>query len=326
MVMPRETIRIPVVCALALTAATASGLAAGTARAATSRVTQAGASRAAEGMCTAPRAHARLAGRLSRDIRRAIAGREGTIAVTMDDRRTHVVCRWNEGHRFDSASVVKTLILASLLRWHQEAHESLSPADKSLAFAMITQSDNAAASALWAQVGHARIQHFLRLAHMTETEPDPDGYWGLTQITARDELTLLRLLTHRNRVLSSSSRRYELSLMSQVIPAQRWGVPAGAPADVTVHVKNGWLPRATLGWRVHSTGTFNGHGRDYMIVVLTDGDPTMGYGVDTIQRIAEVIHRDLNSGHRRTRTIAPMVLPMVKQIPDEILPLLPAIP
>jgi beta-lactamase class A len=326
--MPRAAILMPVVCALALTAATASGPAAGIARAAASisRVADAGASRATEGMCTAPRAHARLAGRLSRDIRRAMAGREGTIAVTMYDRRTHVVCRWNEGHRFDSASVVKTLILASLLRWHQEAHESLSSADKSLAYAMITQSDNAAASALWAQVGHARIQHFLRLARMTETEPDPDGYWGLTQITARDELTLLRLLTHRNSVLSSSSRRYELSLMSRVIPAQRWGVPAGAPTDVTVHVKNGWLPRATLGWRVHSTGAFNGHGRDYMIVVLTDGDPTMGYGVDTIQRIAEVIHRDLNSGHRRTRTIAPMVIPMVQQIPDEILPPLPAVP
>ena len=41
--------------------------------------------------------------------------------------------------------------------------------------------------------------------------------------------------------------------MSQVIPAQRWGVPAGARPGVTVHVKNGWLPDPRL-WVVNSIG------------------------------------------------------------------------
>ena len=71
-------------------------------------------------------------------------------------------------------------------------------------------------------------------------------------------------------------------------------MPAGAPADLTVHVKNGWLPLATHGWRIHSIGCFTGHHRGYSIVVLTEDNPTMAYGVTTIQLAAEVIHRQLN--------------------------------
>jgi hypothetical protein len=63
---------------------------------------------------------------------------------------------------------------------------------------------------------------------------------------------------------------------------------------VTAHVKNGWLPLQTHGWRINSIGSFSGHGRDYMIVMLTMDNPTMAYGIDTIQGAAEVINRDLN--------------------------------
>lgn len=249
-----------------------------------------------EGICTAPVTHKVLAGRLSRDIQAALAGRDDDYAVTVFDRTREITCRLNEGHRFHSASVVKATILAALLRWHQETGKPLTSNEKYLATLMITQSDNNAASALWDELGHARIQHFLDLAHMTETELGPDGYWGLTEITARDELTQLRLLTKSNAVLSNYSRSYELGLMSQVVSWQRWGTPAGAPSGVTVHVKNGWLPESIGAWHINSIGAFTGHGRDYMIVVLTDGNPTMAYGVDTIEGVARVVHRDINAG------------------------------
>ena len=87
---------------------------------------------------------------------------------------------------------------------------------------MITRSDNAAASALWAELGHGSLQHFLNLAGMKHTILGPGGLWGLTQITALDEILLLRLLLKPNAVLSPSSRSYALRLMAQVIPSQRW--------------------------------------------------------------------------------------------------------
>ena len=131
-------------------------------------------------------------------------------------------------------------------------------------------------------------------------------------------MLLLRLLVNRNRVLDSSSRDYVLDLMAQVIPAQRWGVPAGAPTGLTVHVKNGWLPLLTHGWRIHSIGTFTGRGGGYSIVVLTEDNPTMAYGIDTIEAIARVINRDLNPG-ARSRVPSSELSPSWGA-PDELLP------
>jgi hypothetical protein len=272
-------------------------------------------------ICTAPKAHAALAARLSKDITAALHGRHGQYAVRVEDVRTGVECRLDEGHRFDSASVVKATILAALLRWHQETRTPLSTREKDLAWNMITLSDNDAATALWDELGVPRIQHFLNLAQMTETEPDRYGAWGLTQITARDELQLLRLLTEPNSVLTNASRAYELSLMGSVVSYERWGTPAGAPRGLNVSVKNGWLPYPSL-WIINSIGAFSGHGRDYKMAVLTDDNPSETYGIDTIQAVAEVVHRDLNAG------LAPAGTPLTaasiprSQLgrPDETLP------
>jgi len=253
-----------------------------------------------EGICTAPVAYKALAAKLSADIQGALKGREGDHAVTVYDRVTGVDCLFNSGRHFDSASVVKTIILAALLRWHQETGTPLSATEQYEATLMITQSDNDAATYLWDEVGMARLQHFLNLARMSETELGQDGYWGLTQITAHDEMLLLRLLTAPNTVLSSSSRSYELGLMAKVISSQRWGTPAGAPSYVTVHVKNGWLPDDT-GWHINSTGAFTGNGRNYMMVVLTDDNPTEDYGIDTIQAVARLVHRDINAAQPKPK-------------------------
>ena len=235
-----------------------------------------------------------------------------------------VSCTLSGAARFDSASVVKVTILGALLRKALDQHRYLTATEASLARAMITQSSNSAASALWAELGRAYIQHFLTLAGMGQTILGPGGYWGLTQITARDETRLLRLLLVANTVLSPNSRAYALGLMAQVISSQRWGVPAGAPAGVVVHVKNGWLPRATHGWRIHSIGAFTSSRGWYTIVVLTQDNPTMTYGVTTIQNIARVIHRDLNPW-ATSFTAAPALAPSAGT-PDERIPALPAIP
>jgi len=253
-----------------------------------------------EGLCTAPVAYKALAARLSADIGAALRGRAGHHAVTVYDRVTGVDCLLNSGRHFDSASVVKAIILAALLRWHQETNKPLSTKDKHEATLMITQSDNDAATYLWDEVGMSRLQHLLNLAKMSQTELGQDGYWGLTQITAHDEMLLLRLLTASNTVLNSSARSYELGLMSQVVSYQRWGTPAGAPSYVTVHVKNGWLPDNT-GWHINSIGAFTGDGRNYMMAVLTDDNPTESYGINTIQAVARLVHRDINAAQPKPK-------------------------
>jgi len=231
---------------------------------------------------------------LSADIKNALRGRDGDHAVTVYDRVTSVYCAVNAARHFDSASVVKAIILAALLRWHQETKEPLSENEKYLATLMITQSDNGAATALWNELGMDRLQHFLNLAKMNQTELGTGGYWGLTQVTARDEMLLLELLTAGNSVLDAYSRSYQLGLMAKVVSWERWGTPAGAPSYVSVHVKNGWLPDDT-GWHINSIGAFTGHGRNYMIAVLTDGNPSEQYGIDTIEDVARPVHGAINA-------------------------------
>jgi beta-lactamase class A len=238
--------------------------------------------------------HGALAARLTRAIQAARRGRVSAVAVEVDDPGIGLECRLNSTWHFDSASVVKVTILGALLRQAQDQRRHLTRTEEARAWAMITRSDNGAASALWAELGPGYLQRFLNLARMTHTVLGPDGLWGLTRITAADETLLLRLLLAKNPVLEMSSRNYALSLMAHVIASQRWGVPAGAPASLTAHVKNGWLPLATHGWRIHSIGCFTGHGGGYSIVVLTQDNPTMAYGIDTIEAITEVINRDLN--------------------------------
>jgi beta-lactamase class A len=268
--------------------------------------------------------HPALAARLARDIRAAGRGRVSTVSVRVDDPGNGLGCWFRGARHFDSASVVKVTILGALLRKALDQHRYLTGTEAAEATAMITVSDNNAASALWDELGHHYLQHFLNLAKMKETVLGPGGYWGLTQITAHDEVLLLRLLLHKNPVLDTTSRRYALRLMAQVIPSQRWGVPAGAPTRLIVHVKNGWLPLPTHGWRINSIGCFTGRGAGYSIVVLTEDNPTMAYGVRTIEAIARVIHRDLNPG--TTSVIAPSKASPSWGRPDEHIPALPSIP
>src|SRR5262249_39813093 len=224
--------------------------------------------------------------RLSRGILAALHGRSSAVGLRVVDRRTGVTCSLPLHWHFASASVVKVTILSALLRKLQQEHKALTSQQRALATEMITESDNQAASLLWDETGRPALQHFLDLARMRQTELGPGGFWGLTLINAHDEMLQLKLLTSRNSVLTSKSRDYVLSLMARVVSYQRWGVTAGAPDDVTVHVKNGWLPLQTHGWRINSIGSFSGHGRDYMIVMLTMDNPTMAYGIDTIQGAA----------------------------------------
>ncbi|MEV0121966.1 serine hydrolase [Streptomyces sp. NPDC050703] len=255
---------------------------------------------------TCASAQAGLAATLSRDITAALRNRKGTVAVGLRDRGTGTTCALRATTSFDSASVVKVTVLAALLWDAQKTGRKLSAREKSLATGMITKSDNAATSTLWRQLGGAAgVKGFLRAAGMSRTVPGPGGSWGLTRINVTDEERLLSLVTGENTVLTGASRSYVLELMGKVVPAQRWGTPAGAPSGVSKHVKNGWLKRSTHGWRVHSIGTFHGGGHDYTMSVLTHGNTTMDYGVATIQGVARVIHRDLASAARRHAPASP---------------------
>ncbi|NEC04887.1 serine hydrolase [Streptomyces sp. SID7909] len=242
--------------------------------------------------CTSGRAG--LAAQLTKDITAALKGRKSTVALALYDRSTNTTCTLRATTKYDSASVVKATVLATLLWDNSQHNRYLTQREIDLSTKMITKSDNDATTALWKQLGTTKVNAFLKAAGMTHTVPGSGGYWGLTQITAQDEQRLLTLLTSKNSVLTDSARSYELGLMKKVVSSQRWGTPAGAVTGTTVQLKNGWLQRSTHGWRVHSIGAFTGNGHDYGLTVLTQDNKTMNDGINTIQAVARVVHKDLN--------------------------------
>jgi len=257
--------------------------------------------------------------RMAHAIDARLAGRLSSVGLKETDTQTGITCTYHQAWHFYAASVIKVTILAALLRKAQEQHRHLTATERRLAWLMITQSDNSAATALWDDVGFSHMQHFLDLAKMRQTKLA--RAWGLSLITAHDEVLVLKAISRRNRILSKASRGYARYLMAHVIASQRWGVPAGAPASVKVHVKNGWLPYpVSSDWEINSIGFFTGRRphRVYIVAMLTHANPSMTYGIETIEDVAQVIHRRLNPGRRSA--IGESVPSPTWGIPDEPIP------
>jgi beta-lactamase class A len=232
-----------------------------------------------------------LAARMSRDLRAALLSRRSTVSLAVHDEDTGLTCALASERQYDSASVAKVTIMEGTLLRAEKLRRTLTTWEFAHVRPMIVVSDNAAAGRLWADLGHGFLERFLDRVGTRGTRLGPGGYWGLTRTTAADQMRLLDVLTGPRSFLKT--RAYGLKLLSQVRGDQRWGVPAGMPSGLRAHIKNGWLPRSTHGWRVHSVGAFTGAERTYRIVVLSHDNPTMAYGVRTIERIAQVVHRGL---------------------------------
>ena len=81
------------------------------------------ASTAASASCRSS-AHSALAARLARDISHALRGRVSVAAVEVDDPGQSVLCQLDSSMHFDSASVVKVIILSALLRKVQQGRST----------------------------------------------------------------------------------------------------------------------------------------------------------------------------------------------------------
>jgi beta-lactamase class A len=226
---------------------------------------------------------------LRAEIKAYLRERVGRVGVAVYDTKTRRTFTLNPTLRFNTGSIVKAQILGTLLKRAQSGGARLA-AVESTTTSMIEHSDNNAASSLWRLVGGAlAVRSFDRSIGMLDTSPNP-GAWGLTTTTAPDNVLLVRNLALSSRVLTSVSRAYALHLMENVTPSQRWGVSGGVARGTTIAIKNGWLPRPTeTRWIVNSIGWVHGHGRDYVIAVLSDRSPTQGYGIQTIEHISEMV-------------------------------------
>jgi beta-lactamase class A len=237
-------------------------------------------------------AKARGAGRNSKNVDplrtktvdRLLSARDGRISAAVENLSTGQEWLLNRGDRDQTASIVKADILETLMYQRGRTAAGLAALESSeggTAEGMIEESDNDDATDLWDAVGEAQgIAAYNRLAGLKDTSPNTDGYWGETLTTAADQIRVLRQLALPSKLLTTADRDYELYLMRHVAGYEDWGVNGGVPSNVSVALKNGWVPLGDGdgdgddddGWEINSIGWVKGDGRNYLIAVLTAHD------------------------------------------------------
>ena len=222
-----------------------------------------------------------------------VAGRADNVTVAVQDLVTGHVYQFRPGVVEHTASTLKVDILATLLTQAQAQGRFLTPEEQGLAVPMIEESLDSAADVLWTRLGPGAVGSFERAAGMTSTVPATDGVWGTTTTTALDRLAVLRALVQPNGLLTDSSRAYVLDLMEHVTPSQDWGATGGVPPGVTVALKNGFA--VIDGWQINTTAWVSGAGRDYLIAVLTDGNSSEQYGIDTVDGVSAIVWNALRT-------------------------------
>jgi hypothetical protein len=211
-----------------------------------------------------------------------------SVAVTDADGGASATYDSSGDTSYDTASIVKVDILATLLLQDQHAGTHPTAEQQSLATAMIERSDNDAALDLWHDIGRgaglAAANKTLGLHHTVGGDGD---LWGLTQTTASDQIALLRAVFDSGSPLSSSSRAYVSGLMRSVIGGERWGVSAADSDGSGYALKNGWLQRSATGlWDINSIGEVTYDGHRLLVSVLSSGQHSEQGAIDQVERVA----------------------------------------
>lgn len=233
---------------------------------------------------------------LSEAMKRVTAAAEdgAEVSVAVLDVESGDSATYGDG-AFDTASIVKVDILATLLLQAQDEKRSLTAQEKRYATAMIEVSDNASASALWTAIGKAAgLAAANKRFGLTDTEGGTGMLWGLTQTTAADQLTLLRQVfaeDGESSQLSEANRTYLQGLMGSIAVDQDWGVSAaadGGTSGARFALKNGWLPRTATGlWDINSVGRVTAaDGREFLVAVVSNGNTTKAKGISLVESAA----------------------------------------
>ncbi|MGB9185069.1 MAG: hypothetical protein WCB67_13490 [Solirubrobacteraceae bacterium] len=215
-----------------------------------------------------------------------LAGRSGRRAFAVMDTEGRI-SGVNVHARFTSASVVKAMLLVAYLRrLGARGQRQIDAYSASFLYPMIHVSDNQAATTCQSYVGDAGLYAVARAANMTDFSVA--GFWLTAELSPADQAHFFSVM---DSLIPREFVGYARYLLSTIEPSQTWGVPPVArPLGYRVFFKDGSEPTAR-GQLVHQVDRLEGHGRVFSVAVMTDGDPSMVYGEQTISGIAAALLR-----------------------------------
>lgn len=183
--------------------------------------------------------------------------------------------------RFHAASVVKSMLLVAYLQTLAYERRGLDGRSRGLLYPMIHSSDNRAADGVLAVVGNEGLERVARQAGMSDFQPSK-GWWAFTEISAAD---IVRFFYHQDRLIPGQFVGYARALLSSIEPSQSWGIPTVARPEFRVFFKGGWLPKSE--GLVNQAARLERPHDTFALAVLTRNDPSMAYGEETIEGVAE---------------------------------------
>ena len=218
-------------------------------------------------------------------VRKYVKQRAGVVGVGVIDNHGHV--RGVHGtRRFVTASVIKAMLLVSYLRKVDHQERRLTSYERAHLRPMIRVSSNSAATWVYNRVGDGRLRRLARKADMDQFSICCS--WGYARFSSRDQAKFFWLL---ERLTPRRFRDYATRLLRSVVSSQSWGIPAVArPRGFSVFFKGGWRG-TSLGQLVHQASFIRYRGTGFSLAVLTDGNPSMRYGIETIAGVARRILR-----------------------------------
>jgi hypothetical protein len=218
--------------------------------------------------------------RAARYLRRR-AGLTGFAVVDSEARLSGL----NIHRTFITASVIKAMLMvADLRRLNALGQRRIDSTTDSILFPMIHLSDNDAATRCWQIVGDSRLYALARAAGMTEFSISGD--WGQARLSPADQARFFFVM---DSLVPRQFVGYARFLLSTIVDYESWGIPTVArPRGYRVFFKGGWRTTG-LGQLVHQIARLEGHGRTFSLAVMTDGDPSMDYGIDTIQGVTSAL-------------------------------------
>jgi len=212
---------------------------------------------------------------------RYLAGRAGRTSFAVVD-STGRLSGLNLREHFETASVVKVMMLVAFLQMRSAQDRGLDEADRALLYPMIHISDNEAASAVYGIVGEGAVARVARESGMSDYAPGI-GWWAYTQTSAADQARFLFALP---RLIPAQFYAYARGLLAGIEPSQSWGVPPVARPRWQVFFKTGALPEEGL---FNEVARLERPGVTFTLAVFTDGDPSMSYGEQTIEGVAATL-------------------------------------
>ena len=218
-------------------------------------------------------------------VRKYLKQRGGVVSVGVIDSYGHIR-GVHDRRRFVTASVIKAMLLVSYLRTVDHQGRGLTSYERAQLRPMIRVSSNSAATWVYNRVGDVRLRRLARRADMDQFSICCS--WGYAHFSARDQAKFFWQL---DELTPPRFRDFALRLLRSIVPAQSWGIPrVGRPLGASVFFKGGWRGTAR-GQLVHQVANIRYRGAEFSLAVLTDGSPSMSYGIETIRGVARRILR-----------------------------------